>query len=186
MHLTGWFADRKVTTKLTVLATVLVVVTLAVATTGYQISYAWDASFWGGAKAVDPTTDNRKGFLDIVAGIRTNLAAVHTQYLTGAEKAQLDSLRSSAVQKKAQQASSTAIRNMAIAVAIGVILAHADHQFRLPQRLVRPPADHEHPDRRRGRTDLGPGRRRLPGRRHGLGERADRRGRVRADGRVDP
>jgi methyl-accepting chemotaxis protein len=128
-RLTGWFADRKVTTKLTVLATVLVLVTLAVAGvgyqstlrqrhllqqladlrvvgheidtlktnnadfSGYQLSYAWDASFVGGAKAVDPQADDRKGFLGVVADIRTNLAAVHTQYLTAAEQAQLDSLK---------------------------------------------------------------------------------------------
>jgi methyl-accepting chemotaxis protein len=218
MQLTRWFADRKVTTKLTVLATVLVVVTLAVATTGYQstvaqrhlvqqladlrivgheidtlktnnadfsgyqISYAWDASFWGGAKAVDPQTENRKGFLGIVADIKANLAAVHTQYLTAGERAQLASLqsmfdqlvaqddriaatyrqnttqavkqaramimgpswdlyfkivdvtgalaksikaRSSAVQKRAQDASASAIRNIALTLVIGVALAVA-------------------------------------------------------------
>jgi methyl-accepting chemotaxis protein len=215
-RLTGWFADRKVTTKLTVLATVLLVVTLGVAATGYQstlaqrrlvqqladlrvvgheidtlktnnadfsgyqISYAWDASFLGGAKAVDPQAENRKGFLDIVTSTKANLAAVHTQFLTASEQAQLASLqtmftqlvaqddkiaatyrkntqqavnqartmimgpswdlyfkvidvtdtlaksiaaRSSAVQKQAQQASGTAVRNLALTVGVGVVLA---------------------------------------------------------------
>jgi methyl-accepting chemotaxis protein len=137
-RLTGWFADRKVTTKLTALATVLVVVTLGVAATGYQstfaqrrlvqqladlrvvgheidtlktnnadfsgyqLSYAWDASFLGGAKALDPQAENRKGFLGIVADAKANLAAVHTQYLTAAEQAELASLETMFTQLVAQ------------------------------------------------------------------------------------
>jgi methyl-accepting chemotaxis protein len=69
---------------------------------GYQISYAWDASFLGGAKAVDPTAEDRKGFLGVVAELKGNLAGVHTSYLTASEQSKLASMRDMFTQLVAQ------------------------------------------------------------------------------------
>ena len=54
---------------------------------GWQVSYAWDADFIGGAKAVDPAATNRAGFLTDKALLQKLLATVHTASMTVSEKA---------------------------------------------------------------------------------------------------
>ena len=54
---------------------------------GWQVSYAWDADFIGGAKAVDPAATNRAGFLTDKGLLQKLLATVHTASMTVSEKA---------------------------------------------------------------------------------------------------
>ncbi|GAA3147174.1 hypothetical protein GCM10010466_42730 [Planomonospora alba] len=62
---------------------------------GWQVAYAWDVPFIGGAAATADDSPNRKGFLDSAAALEEELEAVHTGYLTPSEKALFEQIRTS-------------------------------------------------------------------------------------------
>ena len=61
---------------------------------GWQVAYAWDARRIGPVAAVQPTSDNRAGFLDITDGLRDELGAMPTGSLDSGEAAIYDQIRS--------------------------------------------------------------------------------------------
>jgi methyl-accepting chemotaxis protein len=54
---------------------------------GWLASFAWDADFMGGAKAVDPKSIDRAGFLADKPLLNAALQTTHTAWMTGAEQA---------------------------------------------------------------------------------------------------
>ncbi|MBG0817838.1 methyl-accepting chemotaxis protein [Planomonospora sp. ID82291] len=62
---------------------------------GWQVAYAWDVPFIGGTAATEDGSPNRKGFLDSAAALEKDLAAVHVQHLSPAEKALFEKITSS-------------------------------------------------------------------------------------------
>ncbi|MBU2665180.1 methyl-accepting chemotaxis protein [Actinoplanes bogorensis] len=54
---------------------------------GWQVAYAWDAYRIGAVKAVDPASDNRKGFLASAGELRTLLSSTRTDLMTDPERA---------------------------------------------------------------------------------------------------
>ena len=59
---------------------------------GWQVAYAWDVYRLGAARAVDPASDNRAGFLADAEKLRVLLADTRTDLMTDAERAQFDQL----------------------------------------------------------------------------------------------
>src|SRR5687768_1276052 len=62
---------------------------------GWQVAYAWDVPFIGGTAATKDDAPNRKGFLDSAGMLDKELAAVHTEYLSPAEKALFEKIKTS-------------------------------------------------------------------------------------------
>ena len=61
---------------------------------GWQVAYAWDVPFKGGAAATADDSDNREGFLASAGALRSELAAVHTADLTAEEQQLFDTVKS--------------------------------------------------------------------------------------------
>jgi methyl-accepting chemotaxis protein len=62
---------------------------------GWQVAYAWDVPFTGGTAATADDSPNRKGFLDSAAALEKDLAAVHVEHLSPAERALFEKITSS-------------------------------------------------------------------------------------------
>ena len=60
---------------------------------GWQVAYAWDAYRIGAAKAVDPASDNRAGFLADAEKLKTLLGDTRTDLMTDAERATFGTAR---------------------------------------------------------------------------------------------
>ncbi len=60
---------------------------------GWQVAYAWDAYQVGPKKAIEPTSANRKGYLDQAEALAAQIAALHVDLLTPAERTEFDRLR---------------------------------------------------------------------------------------------
>jgi methyl-accepting chemotaxis protein len=60
---------------------------------GWQVAYAWDVYRLGPAKAVDPKSENRAGFLADGDKLRALLTATDVEAMNAAERAQFDQLR---------------------------------------------------------------------------------------------
>ncbi|MEU4695027.1 methyl-accepting chemotaxis protein [Actinoplanes sp. NPDC023714] len=59
---------------------------------GWQLAYGWDASLYGTAEAIDPASENRKGTVDALDALGSELAVVKNADLTADERAYFETV----------------------------------------------------------------------------------------------